>query len=262
MTTGEMLSYAVHVDRRGAVPLSALFFRAEGTAPAPLVVWMHSGGFRTGRIDHPNHPRIAEEFARRGYASAFVQYRLARPPAILQPLTEARLAALVADARAAREEMTESFWQERPLAVVEDCCAFLNYAEAQRAELGLSGDYVLAGSSAGAISALNTLYLPRYLGLIRPHVRTVIAFSGAFAYPSFVWQTGARILAVHSPGDGQVPISSIRRLAEVVEDEMILIDCDVQTHGDLRLEPGESMATAVERCIRFDTVGDLDTFTP
>jgi acetyl esterase/lipase len=249
------LTYAEHPTRKGPRALQADIFLPGGAEPAPLIVWMHSGGFRTGSREHPVHARIAAEFGRQGYAMAFIDYRLARPPAILKPATEAALPTLIAEAEVNAEEMQETFYGPRPLGVVEDCCVFLAFAQGRAADWGLSGRFLLAGSSAGAISALNTLYLPPRLGLSRPMVTTVFAFSGGFAYARPA-ATGARILALHNPADERVPVSSIRRLVDVSPDPCLLIESDTQDHGGLTVDPDEPLDRAVARCVAFDRAED------
>ena len=256
MAEKQTVTYAEQPHRKGFRALEADLWLPEGPGPFPLLTWMHSGGFRTGSRMHPAHDRIAAEFMRHGYAMAFIDYRLARPVAVLGPRTEAALPDLLAEAEAAGETMNETFLGARPMAVVEDCCAFLAYAQAHAADLRLSGRWLLGGSSAGAISALNVLWLAKSLGLVRPRIETVFAFSGGFAYPPRLHQTGARILAVHNPADDRVPVSSIRRLAGMVPDPMVLIESDFQAHGDLTLGPAETLAAAVDRCVAFDRAED------
>lgn len=251
------LVYAEAPTRKGPRALEAdLYLPERGGAPCDLVVWMHSGGFRSGSRSHPAHGHIARAFTDLGYGCAFIDYRLARPFAVLRPQTEAALGALIAEAAAAGEEMNETFLGERPLAVVEDCCAFLNRAAAEAADWGLSGRFLLGGSSAGAISALNTLYLPRHLGLARPEIATVFAFSGGFGYPPRLWPTGARILALHNAADDKVPVSSIRRFAAATPDPCVLIESAEQVHGSPKLTRGESFVEAIGRAAAFDRCPD------
>lgn len=248
--------YATHPTRRGERELCADLFRPAGGGPADLLTWLHSGGFRTGSRQHRKHALIAAEFARHGIATAFIDYRLARPPAVLRRRTAARLPALVAEAEAAGEEMHPTFYGPRALAVVEDCCAFLAHAAERASELGLSGRMLLGGSSAGAISALNTVYLAAFLGIDRPAIASVFAFSGGFAYPGRLAPTGTRILAVHAPGDRRVPIGSIRRLADRTPDPMLLVEAPAQRHGEPTLRPREPLAAAVARMVAFDRAPD------
>jgi len=248
----QTIAYAKAPTRKGDQTLEADVFIPVGDGPFDLIVWMHSGGFRGGSRHHPSHRRIADRFARHGYACAFIDYRLARPPAILRPATDALLDALIKEAQASGEQMQETFYGPRALSVVEDCCAFLNHIRARCDELNLSGRYLLSGSSAGAISALNTLYLPTFLGIERPEIATVLAFSGGFSYTPRLYRTGARILAFHNASDQKVPISSIRRFAANTLDPCTLIESDHQEHGSLLLEPRDKLWRAVWRCVAFD----------
>lgn len=256
MRPKETFAYADHPTRKGMVSLQADLFRPSGNGPFPVIAWMHSGGFRTGSREHPAHARMAAEFARHGYAMAFLDYRLARPPAILKPATAAQSNTLIAEAFAAGETMNETFVGPRPLAVVEDCCAMLAHVSRHADELLLSRRVLLGGSSAGAISALNTLYLASSLGLDRPTVSTVFSFSGGFAYTPRLAHTGARILAVHNPLDPRVPVTSIRRLAAHTPDICLLVESDSQEHGALTIGPDDTMAAAVARCVAFDQASD------
>ena len=248
MVAPETHVYATAPHAKGARQLELDFYPA-GTG-ADLMLFLHSGGFRGGSRIHKAHPKIAAAFAEQGIATAFLDYRLARPQAVLRPATRALQEALIADARAAGEVMHETFYGPRALAVVEDACAALGWAEDNRARLGVSGRYILAGSSAGAISALNTLYLPRALGLDRPEIATVFAFSGGFAYPSYWHATGARILALASENDARVPPRSIRRLAAEGPDRCILLEHPDHGHGDLHL-PGERRVRGIRRAVAF-----------
>lgn len=255
MTSPLVLTYAEQSTRKGPRALQADLFLPAAAEPAPLIVWMHSGGFRSGSREHPAHTRIAAEFARHGYAMAFIDYRLARPPAILTAPVEAALPGLIAEAEASETGMQETFYGPRPLGVVEDCCAFLRLAAARRSDWNLSGRFLLGGSSAGAISALNTLYLAPRLGLDRPPVSTILAFSGGYAYARPA-PSGARILALHNASDERVPIASIRRLAADCPDTCLLIESDAQDHGGLTLDAAEPLSAAVARCVAFDQADD------
>jgi hypothetical protein len=253
MVRAVTVTYATAPTSRGDRALMADVTLPDGP-PADLLVWMHSGGFRTGSRQHRSHAVIARRFALQGIATAFIDYRLARPPGVLRAASAAVLPALQADARAASEEMPESFWGPRPLAVVEDACAFMQHALAHAGDWNLSGKFLLGGSSAGAISALNMLWLPPFMGLERPAISTVLVFSGGFAYPSFRHATGARIYALHNPADARVPISSIRRLAACTgnsDDPVTLVEDVRNLHGDFCITPEEPVRDAIKRIAAF-----------
>ncbi len=253
-------SYALQPTRKTDAVLDVDFYFPETDQPTDLLVWIAAGGFRSGSRVSRMNVKIAEGFARHGYASAFIDHRDARPFAVLQDTTEAKLEALEADAKAAGEEMAATLYGTRALAAVEDVCVFLRYVDAAREEFALTGRYVLGGSSSGAITALNTLYLPEHLGIERPDIATVLAFSGGFAYPSYISETGGRILAINGPEDTVVPISSIRRLAARVKDRCLLIESEGHAHGAISVAPEEPLDDAIDRCVAFDRTDSIATF--
>lgn len=249
------VAYARHPTRKGLRELCADVWLPE-RRPADLLVWMHSGGFRVGSRQHRAHAELAAEFGRRGIGFAAIDYRLSRPIAVLSAGSEAALPLLLADAEGS--DLAGGLIGRRALAAVEDACAFLRFARDRRRDWGLSGRFMLGGSSAGAITALNTLWLPPVLGVRRPRIATVLAFSGAFAYPSHRLRTGARILALHSPRDRRVPATSLRRLAAEngPDDDLLhLIEDETHAHGELRLTPRETLRAAVRRCVAFHRAG-------
>jgi acetyl esterase/lipase len=54
------------------------FEPTKGCGPAPVVIWVHGGGWRAG--DKRNEPDKAELFNRLGYVFVSVNYRLSNPP--------------------------------------------------------------------------------------------------------------------------------------------------------------------------------------
>jgi len=225
---------------------------ADAAEAPPLLVWLHSGGFFSGSPDARPHIRIAHHMARQGYATAFLQYRLKTEAAQLLPTTQARLPDLIADAEAAGETMRPYFYGPAALAVVEDCAAFFDWLTPRRAELGLGARTLLGGSSAGAISVLNTLFLATSLGLVLPPIATAVVLSGGFAYPGFYQPNDTRILALHGTDERQIPVTSIRRFAHQAAAQCTLIEDDAHEHGDFRLDRDEALRTAIRRIARFD----------
>ncbi|MCC6007081.1 MAG: hypothetical protein JJU40_05340 [Rhodobacteraceae bacterium] len=242
--------------KRGDLALRADIYRPhERQGPWPLVVWVHAGGFRGGSRTHRRHRLMAHALAGEGYASAFIDYRLARPRAVLAPRTERVLPALLADAARAGEEMHPTFLGTRPMAAVEDLARFFGWLQGREAALGLSGDVVLGGSSAGAITALNALMLNEALALELPRIRSALILSGGFGYPS-LWRDGdTRILAIHNPSDDRVPFSSIDRVRRLSRRNFRLITAPVQEHGAPMLRKGESLTRGMQRLVAFDRSG-------
>ncbi|MFN3973103.1 MAG: alpha/beta hydrolase [Gemmobacter sp.] len=248
--------YAAALTKKGARELGVdICLPDTSTGPVPLVAWLHAGGFRTGSRLSPKHDLIARAFARHGYAVAFLDYRLARPAAILGRATRLSLPGLIADSEQHGEEMHETFRKERALAVVEDVCDFYDWIVPRQAEFGLDGVHILAGSSAGGISVLNTLMLHRVIRRRLPPIRSAFVLSGGFAYPSH-WRDGdTRILALHNPADPKVAFSSIRRVQGMAQRNFTLLAEDGHGHGAVSLSRDEDLAAGVARLVAFDRDG-------
>ena len=93
-------TYATQKTADGRKDLQVKFFHpAEADGPLPLLVWVHAGGFRTGDIESNGHTRIARNFAKHGYACAFVEYRLRASAEDLDAKTQALLPDLIKDAQ-------------------------------------------------------------------------------------------------------------------------------------------------------------------
>ena len=220
--------------------------------PWPLVTWLHSGGFRSGTRRNRKHGIVADAFARRGYASAFLDYRLARPPAILTRPARQLVPKLIEDSEKHGEEMQESFRRQRPIAVVEDVCSFYQWIEGRQTEFRLNGEHILAGSSSGGISVLNSLMLHEAIDQQLPKIRSAFVFSGGFAYPSY-WKDGdTRILALHNPNDAHVPFSSINRIESLARENFKLLVSAQHAHGSFSLTPEQHSSDAVDYLIAFD----------
>jgi acetyl esterase/lipase len=72
---------ALHVD---------LYLPRDRRAPAPLVVWLHSGGWRIG--NRRRAPDLSRHFAARGFAMASIDYRLSREAPFPAQLHDVRAA--------------------------------------------------------------------------------------------------------------------------------------------------------------------------
>lgn len=102
----------------------------------PLVLLLHGGAFILGDKATESIQELAGDFARKGYVVAAINYRIGFNPASKSSLERAAYRA-VQDARAA-----------------------LRFLSANAGKYGIDPDYVLlGGSSAGAITALNTAFM-------------------------------------------------------------------------------------------------------
>lgn len=138
--------------RYGDSPLQTLdFWRAAGATPAPLIVFVHGGGWKMGDKDNATGaPKIAHYLAD-GYAFATLNYRLVPGASVEQQAA--------------------------------DVCAALALLKRDAARLNIDpARIVLMGHSAGAHLVALVGTDPRYLsaaGLSMTDVRGVIALDGA-----------------------------------------------------------------------------------
>ena len=251
-------SFAMPPSAEGTTELRAKLYRpAKADGPLPLIVWFHSGGFRTGTIEARGHNRVAGPATRNGYAIAFVQYRLKARTRDLAPATQALLPALIADAEQNAAEINPAFIGAPALAALEDAAAFLSWCDTNAKDQEFSGHYALGGSSAGAMTVLNLLSLAPRLGLILPAIPTAFVMSGAFAYPSFFSPSPTRVLALHGSHEPQIPPSSIRAYAARPDANCTLLEDTEHQHGDLRITRSEPLPRAVRRLAQFDRGTDI-----
>jgi acetyl esterase/lipase len=139
----------------------------------PAIVWVHGGGFSSGSRTSPELVEEATIFARKGYVGVSIDYRLW--PGGCFPLTTECLTAI-----------THAKW---------DAQAAVRYLRANAAALGVDPDRIaIAGTSAGAITALNVGYGPEDVGN-----------SGNPGFPSTVRAavslSGSAVLTTPNPGE-------------------------------------------------------------
>ncbi len=254
------VKYARMPGAGGVTHLHArLILPPDCDAPHPLLIWFHSGGFRTGSIEHTAHGNIGTLFAQRGIATAFVQYRLKTPREALSRQTQSLFDDLQEDVDTYDFRLNPFFTGPAGLAPMEDGFVFFQWLGQHGAKYGLANRLMLGGSSAGAITALNLLFLPRHLGITLPRISSAFVMSGAFAYPSFYEAVPTRILMQHSPQDTRVSITSIRHFSVMARTHSSLLEHPLNVHGDLRLTRAETREAAIDRLIRFDQGQDLSS---
>lgn len=140
----------------------------EGQDVFPLVVTIHGGGFSAGSKD--NTAFVSEQFARRGYIVAAIDYRLSGdapvPTSRVKPIYEAL------------DRPDASTSENAVIAAMDDTMTALDFLHA-RPDVEPS-QTVLWGFSAGAITALFVGYGMDEFGIERPPVAGVISNSGGF----------------------------------------------------------------------------------
>lgn len=213
-------------------------------AQTPIVVWFHSGAFRSGGHSRVAHKVMARWLGKHGIALATPEYRLG---AIKSDLSRAGLSKLD-DLRNLRSRtFRRDLAQARSIAALEDSCVFLTWLHDAAADMGINDKMVIAGGSAGAINAFNVCFTSPFLGLHQPaSIGGILSFSGGYAYPSLFKPGKVPIFAAHNPDDDRVDIGSIRHLSRL-DPDIELVETNEQDHGEVRLWRGEKKAQAFAR---------------
>lgn len=105
----------------------------------PLMIWVHPGGFLTGSKEADDMVALCDSFAKRGYVTASISYRLGFNP-------------------------TSSASGERAVyRGVQDTRAAIRFLKEHHQTYGIDTNYTfLGGSSAGAFATLHTAYLEQH----------------------------------------------------------------------------------------------------
>jgi acetyl esterase/lipase len=162
---------------RGGVRLRMDVHRPAGltAVPAPAIVWIHGGGFHSGRrAEMEFYTRF---FAREGFVAATIDYRL----------------------RSHAEVRRFGYGIGEPEAL-EDADAAIDFLRARAGAFGLDPARIyVGGSSAGAITALN-------VATMGTPVAGAIALAG-YGHPSAIRRGDPPLLLVHGTADTAVPFS-------------------------------------------------------
>ncbi|WP_158970751.1 alpha/beta hydrolase [Chachezhania sediminis] len=254
----ETFEYHQAPTERGPLPLEVDLFRTGAPQPRGTVVWLHSGGFRSGSRKSPKHAGIAAELNSQGYDALFPSYRLGRDKPVCG-IKWRRIHRMDAEVAALGEGLTVHFTRRLAMAAVEDTVALLYWLRDRPDLHGIAGPVCLCGSSAGGITALNVLYASDLAQVRRPdNISSVFVASGAFAYATSRVTGEVPVLALHNPADTRVPIAPIRRLAAHDPARIRLIETTIE-HGGIRAHPAEPLAEAVARILHHDrTARNLD----
>ena len=145
---------------------------ADAASARPLIIWLHGGGFSKGDKASPQMVEVATAFARRGYVTASINYRLTPSGCDAGLVLDAECSQAITRARADALDAV-AFFRERAATYRID-----------------PHRIAIAGTSAGAITALN------------------VAFSSADHPTSWVRAavslSGASAIATAEPGDAPV----------------------------------------------------------
>lgn len=185
------IAFGSAVDQTGTtVTLRLDKYEPTGdTATArPAIVWVHGGGFSSGSRTSAEIVDEATVFARNGYVNVSIDYRLYSGGCA--PVTAGCLTAI-----------TQAKW---------DAQAAVRYLRANAASLRVDPDRIaIAGTSAGAITALNVGYGPEDVGDsgnpgFSSRVRAAVSLSGAHILTTPNAGEAAALL-FHGDADALVP---------------------------------------------------------
>ncbi|MEO0369947.1 MAG: hypothetical protein AAF231_00680 [Pseudomonadota bacterium] len=226
--------------------MTDLFVPQVRGRPAPLLVWL-GADIMTDRAINPKGPqRLADILTRKGVALAAPKVRVGAKRADLPNAAIEGLGRLEAKRAPVADPSLSTF---PATAATEDICALLNFVAEEGADIGLSGQVVLAGASMGAGLAFNVALAAPHLGLDRLSPVGVLSYSGTCAWPALFEPGRLRVFALHNPNDDRMPIQPIRDMA-AKDPAFELIESMEQAHGSLGLWPEE---TAVQACTRILT---------
>lgn len=168
-------------------------------ATRPAIIWIHGGGFKAG--NRTNMGDVAAEWARRGYVTLTISYRLDKGSRCQDvqdgEFTEPRLSV----------ERTRC---ERAItAAQDDAFSALGWLRSHAAEFGVdTSRLVVGGSSAGAVTAVNVAQRANVAGGAVPAEKSVgaaLAMSGCQYDLAAIDAEDAPIGMIASGGDAAVP---------------------------------------------------------
>jgi dipeptidyl aminopeptidase/acylaminoacyl peptidase len=189
--------------------LKADVFRPPGdtVTSRPLIVWVHGGGFRAGSKTSPEIVDEASTFARKGYVTVSIDYRLSAGCA---PITS---------------ECVQGIFNS-----VEDAKTAVRFFKANATTYGIDPTRVaIGGSSAGAIIAMGVGYGVQQSGTPNPasKVQAAVSLSGGVIFTGSIDANDSPALLFHGDADTIVPYATSQDTVDVahaVGAEAYLID--------------------------------------
>jgi len=187
---------------RGSTLLLDLYQPAGDAATTrPAIVWIHGGGFYKGAKSDPNMVTLAERFAKRGYVTASINYRLAPKDEVdpnLPTFSKAAFAQAVTSA-------------------TKDARAAVRWLRANATRFRIDKQRIaIGGGSAGAFTSLHVAYTNDEEEGSKPddssEVCAVVDIWGGLLNANEMKAGGPPLLIIHGTLDKLVPVAFAEKL--------------------------------------------------
>jgi acetyl esterase/lipase len=198
-------SFKLLMDLYRPAPVRPAHRSRRGKPLRPALVLIHGGSFVGGSRSSPDLDAIARGLAARGILVANIDYRVIRQA----PVPSKRVAA-------AATALPDTPLFNGMMAAVDDTLTAFDWLRERARKLRINTRrFGIAGSSAGAITAINVAYQLDDFGIKTPHIRFVGDLWGGLFFDLDTVEKGeAPLFTVHGSADGTVPIVLDERLVD------------------------------------------------
>jgi len=207
----------------------------------PAIIFAHSGGFLLGTRHNDDMVALCDSFARRGYVTATIDYRLG------MGATVTRFLGIIISIRVNEINGYRAFYR-----AMQDSRAAIRFLKLNAAIYGIDSTKIyFTGSSSGAILSIQNLYLDRKeevstdafsapsLGEMDDvgeqgfgaKANAIVAMWGALQDPGLIEKESTPVLLIHGVDDDIVPFKKGMPLADIVPPNPAVILKLSETYG-------------------------------
>jgi len=191
----------------------------------PAIIFMHSGGFLLGSRQNDDMIALCDSFARRGYVTATIDYRLGMGSTIY------RFLGLIIGAKVDETNGYRAFYR-----AMQDSRAAIRFMKKNETKYGIDTTKIfLYGSSAGAILSIQNLYLDKTAEIDSAAFKTpslgnpdaigfsgfgaksnaAVALWGSLQKPELIENENTPIFLAHGTADDVVPFKKGKLLGNI-----------------------------------------------